>query len=69
MDNQILKTLKIFYGYPAGFSTGDFYAEYVKICNEDNVTAKPKSQVIKEVCAETRLGIEERRIKYFRRDD
>ena len=68
MDDQITQTLNIFYGCPEGFSTDDFYEEYLFICEEDHVKAKSKSQVVREVCKGTGLGIEERRIKYFWRE-
>lgn len=67
MDYHIDLALKEFYYNPEGFDTDEFYREYLRYCAEDQAKAKSKSFVIKTVCAETGLRIEERRIKYFRR--
>lgn len=67
-DEQIDKTLNAFYGIPAGFSTDEFYREYVRICEADGVKPKVKSYVVKEVCKGTGLEIrvEVIRKKYFK---
>ena len=67
MDYYVKLALKAFYYNPEGFDTDEFYREYLRRCVEDQVKPKSKSFVIKTVCAETGLRIEERRIKYFRR--
>ena len=68
MDEQINKTLAVFYGFPAGYSTDEFYQEYTRICKEDDIKPKIKSYVIKEVCKEINLEIrtEVIRKKYFK---
>lgn len=67
MDEQIERTLSVFYGSPEGFSTDDFYSEYVFFCEQAEVQPKIKAQVIREVCKQTGCTVEEKRVKYFRR--
>ena len=60
-----MKTLKVFYGYPNGFTTEDFYSEYVDICINDGVEPRVKSIVIREVCKETGLKVRAVQTHYF----
>ena len=65
MDEQIEKTLKIFYGYPNGFTTEDFYEEYIEACIADEVIPRVKSTVIREVCKATGLKVRAVQTHYF----
>lgn len=65
MDSQIEKTMKVFYGYPNGFTTEDFYDEYISVCLEDGIEPRAKSTVIREVCKETGLKVRTVKTHYF----
>lgn len=65
MDEQILKTMKVFYGCPNGFTTEDFYDEYIEMCIADGVKPRVKSTIIREVCKATGLKIRMVKTHYF----
>ena len=65
LDEQIRKTMNVFYGFPKGFTTEDFYDEYVDICIKDGVEPRNKAIVIREVCKETNLKIRILKTHYF----
>lgn len=64
-DEQLRKVIDRFYGYPNGFTTEDFYDEYLEACIEDDVKPRPKSIIIREVCNMTGLKIREVKTHYF----
>lgn len=63
MDLQIAKVMKMYYNFPAGHSTDEFYSDYVDICEKDGVEPKAKSTVVRMVCERT--GLKSRAINYF----
>ena len=65
LDEQILKTLKVFYGCPNGYTTEDFYEEYIDICVNAGVEPRVKSIVIREACKETGLKVRAVKTHYF----
>lgn len=50
MDEQILLTIKSYYGDLRSVKTDDFYKEYLAYCNAFGVEPRPKNVVIREAC-------------------
>lgn len=50
MDKQIDKAITEFWSDLRGITTEEFYNEYLRWCEIDNVEPRPKSVVIREAC-------------------
>ena len=67
MDEQILKTIRIYFGDLNGITTERFYNCYRKMCEEDTVRIREKSVVIREACEICGVKIKREYYKVFGR--